>query len=116
MVSWSSRKQLCVVLDTAEVEYVAACAASREAVWLQKLLPGLFDIAMEATCILCDNQSCIKLSENLMFHDRLNHNKIMYHYIGDMVQKGAVRLQFRDYKASKRNLSKTRTTFCINIL
>jgi hypothetical protein len=62
MVSWSNRKQLCVALSMAEAEYVAACATSREAVWLQKLLTGLFDIAMEVTCILCDNQSCIKLS------------------------------------------------------
>jgi hypothetical protein len=65
MISWISKKQSCVALSMTEAEYVAACAASREAVWLQKLLTGLFDIVMEATCILCDNQSCIKLSENL---------------------------------------------------
>jgi hypothetical protein len=94
MISWISKKQSCVALSTAEAEYVAACAASREAVWLQKLLTGLFDIAMEATCILCDNQSCIKLSENPVFHDRSKHIEIRYHYIRDMVQKGAVRLQY----------------------
>jgi uncharacterized protein (DUF488 family) len=49
---------------------------------------------MEATCILCDNQSCIKLSENPMFHDKSKHIEIRYHYIRDMVQKGAVRLQY----------------------
>jgi hypothetical protein len=38
MVSWSSMKQLCVALSTTEAEYVATCATSREAVWLQKLL------------------------------------------------------------------------------
>jgi hypothetical protein len=32
MVSWSSRKQLCVALSTAEAEYVAACATSRSSV------------------------------------------------------------------------------------
>ena len=68
--------------------------ASCEAVWLRKLLTRLFDIAMEVTCILCDNQSCIKLSENPVFHDRLNHIEIRYHYIRDMVQKGVVRLQY----------------------
>jgi hypothetical protein len=94
MISWISKKQSCVALSTAEAEYVAACATSHEAVWLQKLLTGLFDIAMEATCILCDNQSCIKLSENLVFHDRSKHIEIRYHYIRDMVQKGAVRLQY----------------------
>jgi hypothetical protein len=46
MVSWSNRKQLCVALSTAEAEYVAACAASREAVWLRKLLT----IGLNLTC------------------------------------------------------------------
>jgi hypothetical protein len=49
---------------------------------------------MEVTCILCDNQSCIKLSENPVFHDRSKHIEIRYHYIRDMVQKGAMRLQY----------------------
>jgi hypothetical protein len=29
-----------------------------------------------------------------VFHDKLKHIKIRYHYIKDMVQKGAVRLQY----------------------
>jgi hypothetical protein len=94
MISWISKKQSCVALSTTEEEYVAAFAASRKAVWLQKLLTGLFDIAMDVTCILCGNQSCIKLSENPVFHDRLKHIEIRYHYIRDMVQKGAMRLQY----------------------
>jgi len=94
MISWINKKQSCVALNTTEAEYVASCAKSREAVWLQILLTILFDTAMEATCILCDNQSCVKLSENLVFHDRLKHIEIRYHYIRDMVQKGVVRLQY----------------------
>jgi hypothetical protein len=94
MVLWSNRKQSCVALSTSEVEYVAACATCREVVWLQKLLSGLFGLKLEATCILCDNQSCMKLSENPMFHDRSKHIEIKYHYIRDMVQRGAVRLQY----------------------
>jgi hypothetical protein len=63
-------------------------------VWLQKLLAGLFDLELEATCIWCDNQSCVKLSENLSVHDKSKHIEIRYHYIRDMVQKGAVKLQY----------------------
>jgi hypothetical protein len=36
----------------------------------------------------------MKLSENLMFHDKSKHIEIRYYYIRDMVQRGAVRLQF----------------------
>jgi hypothetical protein len=72
---------------------VAACVACREAVWLRKLLSGLFGLKLEATCILCGNQSCMKLLENPVFHDRSKHIEINYHDIRDMVERGAVRLQ-----------------------
>ena len=44
VISWFSRKQSCVALSTDEAEYVAACSASCEAVWLRKLLYDLFDL------------------------------------------------------------------------
>jgi hypothetical protein len=94
MISWQSRKQSNIALSTAEAEYIAACSASCEAIWLQKLLTGLFDLEMEATTILCDNQSCIKMTENPVFYDKSKHIEIRYHYIHDMVQRGAIKLQY----------------------
>ena len=94
MISWFSRKQSCVALSTVEAEYVAACSASCEAVWLWKLLSELFDLPLEATSIFCDNQSCVKLSENPVFHDRSKHIEIKNHYIMDIVQRGAVKLLY----------------------
>ena len=49
---------------------------------------------MEVTSILCDNQSCIKLSKNPVFHDRSNHIDIRCHFIRDWVQRGIVQLQY----------------------
>jgi hypothetical protein len=94
MISWQSRKQSSIALSTAEAEYIAACSASCEAIWLRKLLTGLFDLEMRATVILCDNQSCIKMTENPVFHDRSKHIEIRYHFIRDMVQRGALKLQY----------------------
>jgi hypothetical protein len=59
-----------MALRTAKEEYIAASVASREGMWLRKLLAGLFDLELEPTLIHCDNQSCVKLSENLVFHDK----------------------------------------------
>jgi hypothetical protein len=85
MISWIIKKKPCVEINTTEAEYVASCATSYEEVRLRKLLTVLYDIAMESTCILCNNQICIKLLENPMFHDKSKHIEIMYHYIRDMV-------------------------------
>ena len=94
MISWSSRKQSSVGLSSAEAEYIAASDAGKEAIWLCKLLAGLFGEMLEMTIIHCDNQSCVKLSENPMFHYRSKHMEMRYHYLRDMVQKGAIRLQY----------------------
>jgi hypothetical protein len=94
MISWQSRKQSSIALSTSEAEYIIACSTSCEAIWLQNLLTSLFDLEMEATTILCDNQICIKMIENPIFHDRSKHIEIHYHYICDMVQRGALKLQY----------------------
>jgi hypothetical protein len=74
-----------MALITIDEEYIAASVASCEAVWLRKLLVGLFDLELEPTLIYCDNQSCVKLAENPFFHDKSKHIEIKYHYIRDMV-------------------------------
>jgi len=94
MTSWQSRKQSSIALSTTEAEYISACSASCEAIWPRKLLTSLFDLEIEATVILCDNQSCIKMTENPVFHDKLEHIEIRYHYICDMVQRGAIKLHY----------------------
>ena len=83
-----------MALSTTEAEYVAACSTSCEAVWLQKLLSDLFDLQLEATCIFCDNQSCVKLLENPVFHDKSKHIEIKFHYFMDIVQRGALKLKY----------------------
>ena len=94
MISWFRRNQSCVAQSTAEADYVRAYSASCKVVWLRKLLSNLFDLQLDATCIHCDNQSCVKLSKNLVFHDKSKHIEIKYHYIRDMVQRGAMNLQY----------------------
>lgn len=80
--------------STKKVEYIAANDASREAVCLRKLLSGMFQEKLETTVIHCDNQSCLKLTKNPVFHDRSKHIEMKYHFIRDMVQKGAIKFQY----------------------
>jgi hypothetical protein len=63
-------------------------------VWLKKLLSDLFSAELEPTVIYCDNRSCIKLSENPVFHERSKHIEMRYHYVRDMVQKNILNIQY----------------------
>jgi hypothetical protein len=85
MISWARRKQKFVALNTVEAEYIVACDDCMEAVWLCKLIFGLSDQVLDLTVIYCDNQSCMKLLEKLVFHDRLKHIEIRFYFICDKV-------------------------------
>eukprot|EP00253_Pinus_taeda_P003826 PITA_03826 len=93
-VSWYNRKKRSVALSLAEAEYMAASQATCEAMWMQKILVGLFDRRMDPTVIYCDNQSCIKLSENPVFHDRSKQIDIRYHHLIDCVARRIMLLQY----------------------
>ena len=73
---------------------MAACLACTETVWIRKFISGLFDLELDATNIYRDNWSFIRLSVNLVFHDKSKHIGIKYHFIRDMVEKGAVKLLY----------------------
>ena len=75
-------------------EYIATCSSCSEAVCVRKMLTRLFDAEIDVTDIFCDNQSCIKMIENLPFHDKSKHIEVRYHFIRDMVQKGAIKLEY----------------------
>ena len=94
MISWSSRKQGSVSQSTAEAKYITTSTACIEAVWLRNILGVLLSVKLESTVIRCDIQSCIKLSENPVFHDKSKHIEMKYHFIQDMVQKGTMKLQY----------------------
>eukprot|EP00253_Pinus_taeda_P002070 PITA_02070 len=90
MTFWCSRKHKSMALSSAEAGYMVASTTSCETIWLRKLRVNLSKRRMEATRILCDNQSCIKLSKNPVFHDRSKHIDIKCHFVRDCVQRGAV--------------------------
>lgn len=88
VISWFNRKQRSVALSFVEVKYMEAILVSCEVVWIHKVFTRLFGQQLDLTFIYLDNQSCIKLSKNLMFHDRLKHIEIKYHFFSENVQRG----------------------------
>ena len=60
-ISWRSVKQYGIGDSTMEAEYVAACKATKEAVWLKKFLSDLGVVRMEQVPItlFCDNSVAV---------------------------------------------------------
>lgn len=68
-VSWYNGQQRLMPLISAEAKYMVSSQATCEAIRMRKILVGLFGQKMDPAMISCDNQSCINLSENIVFHD-----------------------------------------------
>jgi hypothetical protein len=73
-----------------EAEYIELSMSVYEVVCLCKILAYLSKHVMDSTIIHYGNQSCLKISNNPMFHEKSNHIEIKYHYIRDMVQRKEV--------------------------
>ena len=58
-MSWRSIKQKCIADSTIEAEYVVACEAANEAVWLKKFLMelGVVPASLSPITLYCDNSS-----------------------------------------------------------
>lgn len=93
-VSWGSKLQPTVALSSAEAEYMAACSAVQEAVYMRRLLSGLGYQGDVPTIIYEDNQGCIALSENPVLHKRTKHIDIRYHFTREKVESGEVVLEY----------------------
>ena len=85
-IMWLSRKQLCTATSTIESKYIDASLASKETVWVQRLLS---DIGLAQTCatpLHSNNQSAIRVIHNPEYHKRTKHIEIHYHVVWEIQQ------------------------------
>ena len=87
-----SIKQSCIADFTMEAEYVVACEASKEAVWLTKFLKYLEVVPNvdEPMTLYYDNSGAIANSKEPRSHKRSKHIEKKYHLILEIVQRGDV--------------------------
>jgi len=84
-VNWNSKKQPTIALSSTEAEYRNATIAACEVVWLQKLLSDLGQLVDAPIVIYCDNTSSILLVNNPVYHARIKHIEVHYHFIREKV-------------------------------
>ena len=101
-VFWTSQRQRIVALSTTEAEYIAASQATKEAIWLRRLLLDLGFESDGPTELSVDNQGAIKLTKNDEFHKRTKHIDVRYHFVREKVANEDICIS---YVPSKENLA-----------
>ncbi|KAK2980515.1 hypothetical protein RJ640_022517 [Escallonia rubra] len=93
LISWSSRKQRTVARSSTESEY-KALADCAELTWLSSLLAELGFFPTRAPTLWCDNLGATYLSANPVFHARMKHIEIDFHFVRDKVRRKELQVKF----------------------
>lgn len=91
-IAWSSKKQKGVARSSTEAEYRAVANTSAEVAWICSLLSELGITITTAPVIYCDNVGATYLCANPVFHSRMKHIALDYHFVRSQVQSGALRV------------------------
>lgn len=91
-ISWSSKKQKTVARSSIESEYRAVANASSEISWIASLLTELAFSLPTSPVIYCNNVGATYLCANSVFHSRMKHVALDYHFIRNQVQNGTLRV------------------------
>ena len=91
---WPSKRQTTVATSSCEAEYIAESEATKETVWLRRLLSNFTGYTRpEAVTIFGDNQGALALAKNPIHHQRVKHVDIRYNFVREKVE-GLVRLEY----------------------
>ncbi|KAG9453932.1 hypothetical protein H6P81_006836 [Aristolochia fimbriata] len=94
LISWSSKKQPTVACSTAEAEYRALAIAAAEATWVLQLFKELKVFVSNPPVIWCDNLSATYIAANPVFHGRVKHVELDYHFIRERVTSGLLQVKY----------------------
>jgi hypothetical protein len=97
-ISCKSGKQRTVAHSSTEAEYKALADGTAEVLWLYYLLLDLCFSPNFVATIWCDNLSATYLSANLVFHARIKHVEVDYHFVHERVAKKKIQIHFISFK------------------
>ncbi|KAL6291909.1 hypothetical protein ACE6H2_000051 [Prunus campanulata] len=93
-ISWQSKKQGSVSRSSTEAEYRALANASAEVAWVRQILADLHVFLPEPPLLFCDNMSALALSSNPVFHSRIKHLDVDFHFVRERVQRKDFLVQY----------------------
>ena len=105
-IVWSSKKQQTVARSSTEAEYRCVADTAAEMTWIVFILTELCVKPVSQPVIYCDNVGATYLCANPVFHSRMKHVALDYHFIRELVQSGFLRVS---HVSSKDQLAESLT-------
>nr|GEU36958.1 retrovirus-related Pol polyprotein from transposon TNT 1-94 [Tanacetum cinerariifolium] len=93
LVSWSSKKQDCTLMSSAEAEYVSLSTCSTQVLWMRTQLTN-YGFHFDKIPMYRDSKAAIAISCNPVQYSRTKHIDVRYHFIKEKVENGIVKLFF----------------------
>ncbi|RVW31560.1 Retrovirus-related Pol polyprotein from transposon RE1 [Vitis vinifera] len=91
-ISWCSKKQKTVARSSTEAEYRVVASTAAEVTWVSHLLSELGITLQQSPTIYCDNLSATYLCVNPLFHSRMKHVALDYHFVREKVVDGSLKV------------------------
>ena len=88
-MSWHSILQFTVALSTTEAEYMTMMEVMKATIWLQGLLDNL---GINLLKINCDSMNAIYLTKNQVYHARMKHIDVEFHFVWEILDEGEIEL------------------------
>jgi len=89
-IAWRSKKQDITTTSSTEAEFVALCAATKQAVWLKALTSSLSFTNGDPILIKCDNTSTISIAGNEKAAKRTRHLGAQIYYPKEQISKNNI--------------------------
>ena len=93
-VSWKSVKQKTMARSSTEIEYRALANTAVEILWLKNLLTELHIPVTTQPLLLYGNIGATYLSSNPVFHSRMKHLALDYHFVRQHVYSSAFKVTY----------------------
>ncbi|KAI5344250.1 hypothetical protein L3X38_012127 [Prunus dulcis] len=93
-ISWQSKKQGSVSRSSTEAECKALANTTADLSWIRQVLLDLKMFLPDAPIMYCDNLSALALSSNPIYHSRIKHLDIDFHFVREKVQRNDLIVQY----------------------
>jgi hypothetical protein len=93
VIAWSSKQQPTVSVSSTEGEYMSSSYATRQGLWLRRLLTEIrLELDNIPTTLFLDNRGAMDLSKEARHHQRTKHIDIHHHFIRERVEDNTFKI------------------------